>query len=207
VDRSFAVGRSFLIPALFALSAHAFEAVAGELKVLVRDTDGKPLPGAVVFLESPSAARVVRPLAEATIAQKGRQFIPDLLVIPRGTAVEFPNQDTVRHHVYSFSPTKKFELKLYTGTPANPVIFDRPGVVTLGCNIHDNMIAWIVVVNTPYFGTTGKDGVIAINDAPDGQYELRVWSREMTAEGQTIRQMVKVAGTQSIEVSLKVKGN
>ena len=90
------------------------------------------------------------------MAQQGKQFLPDVLVVPVGTSVHFPNRDSVRHHVYSFSPAKKFELKLYTGTPANPVVFDRAGVVTLGCNIHDRMVGWIVVVDTPYYAQAAE---------------------------------------------------
>jgi plastocyanin len=96
----------------------------------------------------------VRPLAALEMAQQKKQFVPEVLVVPVGSEVRFPNHDTVRHHVYSFSPAKKFELKLYTGTPANPVLFDRPGVVVLGCNIHDQMVGWILVVDTPYYAQT-----------------------------------------------------
>ena len=88
----------------------------------------------------------------AEMAQKGKQFDPTVLVVPVGTSVGFPNRDTVRHHVYSFSPVKTFELKLYSGVPANPVVFDKIGIAVLGCNIHDAMTAWVVVVDTPYFG-------------------------------------------------------
>ena len=110
------------------------------------------------------------------MAQQGKQFLPGVLVVPVGTSVHFPNRDSVRHHVYSFSPAKKFELKLYTGTPANPVVFERAGVVTLGCNIHDRMVGWIVVVDTPYYAQAAEGAAqVQINGVPAGNYKLRVW--------------------------------
>lgn len=149
-------------------------ALAAPVSVSVTTPSGAPLTGAVVFLESAQAAQAAKPLVNAQMAQQNKTFVPDVLVVTRGTAVSFPNNDTVRHHVYSFSPTKKFELKLYTGTPANPVVFDRTGIAVLGCNIHDHMVAWVVVVDTPYFGTTGATGQVSI-DAPVGKYSLRTW--------------------------------
>jgi len=150
-------------------------AQAATLQVTVRDEQGRPLPEAVVFLESPEAARAAKPLPGGEMAQKDKTFVPDTLVVTRGTAVQFPNRDTVRHHVYSFSPAKRFELKLYIGTPANPVSFDQAGVVVLGCNIHDEMIGWILVVDTPYFGRSTGNGQVRLNDVPEGSYRLRVW--------------------------------
>ena len=148
---------------------------AATVQVQVQGSDGKALPGAVVFLDSPDAARATKPMAQAEMAQENKTFRPDVLVVTRGTAVHFPNRDTVRHHVYSFSPTKKFELKLYTGTPASPVIFDTPGVAVLGCNIHDAMVAWVVVVDTPYHGRSSASGAVTLSDVPPGNHSLRVW--------------------------------
>ncbi|HNI77100.1 MAG TPA: methylamine utilization protein, partial [Giesbergeria sp.] len=115
-------------------------ASAASLRVQVLDSAGKPLEGAVVSLVSDAARRAVRPLPEQEIAQENKQFVPAVRVVTVGTLVRFPNRDSVRHHVYSFSPAKKFEIKLYAGTPAAPVRFDQPGVAVLGCNIHDQMV-------------------------------------------------------------------
>ena len=123
----------------------------------------------------PEAAAAVRPAAQWDIAQTDKRFVPTVSVLPVGSAVNFPNRDTVRHHVYSFSQAKTFELKLYIGTPANPVVFDRPGVAVLGCNIHDTMVAWVLVVETPYFGRTDAAGRLRLDSAPPGSYRLRVW--------------------------------
>ena len=166
-----------LCAAGLALGAHA-----ATVQVEVLDAAGKPLADAVVFLESPEARKAVRPLAGAEMAQDKRQFVPGVLVMPLGTEVRFPNHDTVRHHVYSFSPAKKFELKLYTGTPSNPVRFDQPGVVVLGCNIHDQMVGWILVLDTPYFAQTpATAGKASMGEVPPGRYRLRAWHPRLPA--------------------------
>ena len=98
-----------------------------------------------------------------------------MLVIPRGTAVTFPNEDTVRHHVYSFSPVKQFEIKLYVGTPTDPVIFDQSGVAALGCNIHDYMQAFIYVGESQFLAVTDEQGKVNFADIPPGSYQLKLW--------------------------------
>ncbi len=157
------------------LLAAASCAAAGPVEVRVTDAAGKPLPQAVVFLESREARAALKPAAGVEIAQAARQFQPQVSVVPVGTAVSFPNRDSVRHHVYSFSATKKFEIKLYVGTPAAPVVFDQPGIAVLGCNIHDSMAAWVVVVETPYHALTGADGRVTLPAVPPGSYRLRAW--------------------------------
>jgi hypothetical protein len=124
-----------------------------------------------------------------------------------GTAVRFPNRDDVRHHVYSFSPAKKFELPLYKGVPAEPVVFDRPGLVVLGCNIHDWMIGWVYVLDTPHFGTTGKDGAVRIAGLPAGEYELQVFHPRAKDPAEPARRRVAAgaapAGPVLFEIPLK----
>ena len=163
----------WLLPALVILQAGWV--TAATVQVQVFDGAGKPLSDAVAFLESRETRSASRPLQGAEMAQVGKQFDPKVLVIPVGTSVQFPNRDSVRHHVYSFSPAKPFELKLYTGTAANPVVFDKPGVAVFVCNIHDNMTAWMVVVDTPYFGRSAAPGTVVLANVPAGSYSLRVW--------------------------------
>ncbi len=153
----------------------AAPAAAATVDVTALGSDGQPLPGAVVFLESRDAKLAARPLAGVDIAQAERRFVPRVTVVTAGTEVRFPNRDSVRHHVYSFSPTKPFELKLYIGTPANPVLFDKPGIAVLGCNIHDTMVGWVVVVETPYHGLTGAQGALRLDNVAPGSYRLRTW--------------------------------
>ena len=137
--------------------------------------------------------------------QKNRMFIPHVLPVQTGTAVRFPNSDDIRHHVYSFSPAKPFQLPLYKGTPANPVVFDKAGVVTLGCNIHDQMSAFIVVVDTPYFERTGGDGKVALRDVEPGKYAVHVWYPEMRDEPQP--KSVTVSETERIDLSFVTHRN
>lgn len=153
----------------------AAPAFAATVQVQVQDGAGKALPDAVVLLESREARLLVKPAQGTEMAQINKQFEPRVLVVPVGTAVFFPNRDTVRHHVYSFSPAKTFELKLYAGIATNPVVFDKTGIAVLGCNIHDSMTAWVVVVDTPYYGRSLKSGLVALGQVPAGTYRLRVW--------------------------------
>jgi plastocyanin len=178
-------------------------AAAGPVEVRVQDARGAPLPDAVVFLESPAAHAAVKPMALAEIAQVARRFDPAVSVVTVGTAVHFPNRDTVRHHVYSFSPTKKFEIKLYVGTPAEPVVFDQPGVAVLGCNIHDQMAAWVLVVPTPWYGKAAADGVVRLVNVPAGNYRLRTWHASLPVGAAAADQPLQVqAGAQQLAVRL-----
>lgn len=150
---------------------------AATLQVSVQGPEAQPLEGAVVYLESEAAARQLKPLSEVAIVQQDKTFIPEVTVVTQGTAVAFPNQDTVRHHVYSFSPIKKFDIKLYAGTPEKPIVFEQAGIAVLGCNIHDQMVAWVLVLNTPYFARTDAKGQLKL-EAPAGDYRLRVWHKQ-----------------------------
>lgn len=184
----------------------ALPAVAGTVQVRVTDAAGKPLPGAVAYLDSPEARAAVRPLASANIEQVNKQFVPAVTVVPAGTRVGFPNRDSFRHHVYSFSPAKKFELQLYAGTEANPVLFDRSGIVVLGCNIHDAMVAWVVVVDTPYYGSASAGGAVDLHDVPAGSYRLHVWHASLPGEAQPMELPLTVGPAGVVPVSVKLMG-
>lgn len=192
-----------LLPALFA--ALVLPCTAAGLTVSVTGAGGAALTGAVVFLESPAAAQAVRPLSEQEIGQQNKTFMPDQLVITRGTAVSFPNRDTTRHHVYSFSPTKVFEIKLYIGTPAAPVVFDKAGIGVLGCNIHDHMVAWVVIVDTPWFATADTDGRAVLASVPPGDYRLRVWHRGLPPGSPPLDQALKLPAA-GAEVAARLPG-
>ena len=176
---------------------------AGNLQVQVQDLGGKPLLHAVVYLESASARQMSKPSIGIEMAQVARQFEPRVLVVPVGTTVQFPNRDTVRHHVYSFSNAKNFEIKLYSGVPAAPVLFDKLGVAVLGCNIHDNMVGWVVVVDTPFFGRSQVNGVVLLTEIPNGIYRLRVWHPELPSSSAPYDQALVVdAAPASVAVRL-----
>ncbi len=140
----------------------------------VRSPAGAPVEDAAMVLE-PVSGKVPQPKVQASIEQRNLEFVPYLSIVQKGAAVNFPNRDKLKHHVYSFSPAKTFEIKLYAGQPAQPVVFDKAGEVALGCNIHDWMEAHVLVVESPWFGKTGADGIVRIAQVPAGNYRLRVW--------------------------------
>ena len=164
---------------IFVLSA-APAGLAATVDVAVKDARGAPVADAVVWA-TPKIASREHPRREAAVEQKDKQFVPIVTVIQAGTLVNFPNRDSVRHHVYSFSAAKPFEIKLYAGTSAPPILFDKPGEVVLGCNIHDSMLGYIYVVDTPWFAKTGPDGAARLADLPAGDYELQLWHYAQSA--------------------------
>ena len=188
-----------------ALIVAHWPAWAATVEVLVQDGAGKPLADAVAFLESREARAAAKPVQGAEIAQAARQFTPKVIVVPVGTSVQFPNRDTVRHHVYSFSPTKTFELKLYTGVAANPVVFDKSGIAVLGCNIHDNMAAWVVVVETPYYGRSAEAGKVTLANVPAGTYRLRVWHPGVAVGAPALDQAL-VVGASDTAATVRMTG-
>lgn len=152
-------------------------AAAAEVDVRVLDAAGQPVGDAVVSLHggTPASSRSPNaPRATARMEQKHSNFAPGVLPVQVGTQVAFPNLDNIQHHVYSFSQPQPFEIPLYSGDGAAPIRFDAPGVVVVGCNIHDWMIGHIVVLDTPHFAKTGEDGSARI-DVPPGRYTLRAW--------------------------------
>jgi plastocyanin len=190
---------------LLGLALQAVPARAATVQVQVLDGAGKPLADAVAFLESREARAASRPAPSAEMAQIGKQFDPRVLVVPVGTSVQFPNRDSVRHHVYSFSPAKPFELKLYTGSAASPVVFDKPGVAVLGCNIHDNMTAWVVVVETPHYGRSAAPGRVVMANVPAGNYGLRVWHPAQAPGAAAIEQPL-VVGAGDTAATVRMPG-
>jgi plastocyanin len=187
--------------------AAATQAAAGELNALVRDASGQPLADAVV-VAVPAGAPIQLPGKRRTevIEQAKSEFLPFVSTILVGAHVAFPNRDNWRHHVYSFSPTKRFELPLYAGTPSNPILFDVPGVVVLGCNVHDWMIGYVYVSESPYFAKTGVDGRAQLVDLPARTYTVRVWHPRLQGDEKATRRSVVLgaqgASTQSWDLLL-----
>ncbi len=148
---------------------------AAELAIHMTNSAGAPLVDAVVFDPGAKAAARARGAGRATVVQHNRVFEPFVTVVQTGTAISFPNQDPMMHHVYSFSPAKRFEIKLYKGTPVGPVVFDKAGVVALGCNVHDWMLAYVLVVDAPVFAKSGRDGVLRLAGLAAGTHRLMAW--------------------------------
>lgn len=194
---------------LVLLSASALllagNASAMTLHSIVKDDAGKPVKDAVVYATAlEGAAPSSQGSREAVMDQENKEFIPYVLPIQVGTSVRFPNKDEVRHHVYSISPAKKFELPLYKGTPAAPVVFDKPGVVVIGCNIHDWMLAYIYVMETPFFAKTGEDGKADLRDLPKGPYEVRVWHPRMKGSPETTVKRVAASPQEEMNVDFVI---
>jgi plastocyanin len=179
----------------------------GALEAVVKDDQGKPLADVVVSLAARDAAASAPRPAQAVMDQQNKEFVPRVLPVLVGSPVMFPNRDNIRHHVYSFSSPKRFELPLYIGTPASPVLFDKPGPVVLGCNIHDWMVGYIYVLATPYFAKTSEDGRVRVAELPPGTYEARVWHPRMRSEpdktGKPVTITVGEPGQLSFVVALK----
>ncbi|HYD25869.1 MAG TPA: methylamine utilization protein [Croceibacterium sp.] len=161
-------------PLALALAAilAAATAQAADLTVTVRDSSGRPVADAVVIVDAPGRAPAP---TRVTINQRDMQFVPSVVVVPVGSTITFGNLDPFRHHVYSFSPPRKFELKLFGQGQTRPVQFDRPGLVAIGCNIHDSMQAFVHVVDTPFASKTDAAGRVTIRGLPGGSHKVRVW--------------------------------
>ncbi len=182
-------------------------ATAATLSVQVGDQSSAALSDAVVYAVPVNGKAPARPAPTAIIDQVNRQFTPLVSVVQVGTAVSFPNKDNIRHQVYSFSPAKTFELKLYSGVPSQPVTFDKPGLVVMGCNIHDRMLAYVQVVDTPWFAKTGADGAARIEGLPAGDYQLHVWRYDAVDQAGAVRTIKAGADTEvKINLDLKPKG-
>jgi plastocyanin len=194
------LGRAF-IGSLFLF--FAAQAVAAPLTVRVVDAKGRPVKDAVVTVRAGAATKPGSG-GSFSVSQKDMQFHPFVLVVPVGAKVSFPNLDPTRHHVYSFSPAKKFELKLFAKDQSRSVTFDRPGVVALGCNIHDAMTAFIYVSDTQYSAKTGANGVAQFANAPGGSGKVSVWHPYLRAKGNVVEQQVAAnARTASFSVTLR----
>ena len=188
-------------------------AVSAEVMAEVRDTRGAPVAGAVVWV-TPIGSKIPQKLMPAIVAHQNKQFVPYVTAVQVGTTINLPNLDDVKHHAYSFSPAKKFELPLYAGTPEAPLLFDKPGIVTIGCNIHDWMTAYVCVVETPFFAISGADGRVQLRNLPAGAYRAEVWQPRLKgqpadyAQPFTIQnEAVKLAFKLDLKLELRARRN
>ena len=177
---------------------------AGGITVAVTDSKGTPVADAVAYAELADGATQTSKPRSGVIDQQNQQFVPYVTAIQVGTAVSFPNKDNIRHHVYSFSPAKKFELPLYAGIPAEPVVFDKEGIVTLGCNIHDWMLAYVAVLRTPHYQVTGEDGRARLRGLPAGNYKVQVWQPRMKGSPEALAQTVSLSAADEKEIAFNI---
>ncbi len=156
---------------------------ASELSITVLSAAGTPVQDAIIIAEPVKGSPPPRPGLKGIMDQRNLMFVPGAMVVQTGTQVDFPNSDQVRHQVYSFSPAKTFQLALYAGKAHAPVLFDKPGLVILGCNIHDSMLGYIYVTDSPWYGRTGADGTLQLRDLAAGEYTVRLWHALLDESG------------------------
>lgn len=201
--RKFDNGSGPLIVSLVIATAtalHVAVANSATFRVVVSDTRGTALPDAVVSLRSQPAStrtgarepaptvrpRLAVPTEPVVIEQLDREFVPRVTVVTLGTRVSLPNRDAVPHSVYSFSPAKPFEFDVYVGASPQVLTLDKVGVIKLGCNIHDWMVGYIVVVDTPFAQRSDVRGAVTFATVPEGDYELRVWHPQQRTGDQVV---------------------
>lgn len=183
----------------------AWPAAAADLAVQV--SSGKATEGAVVSLHIIGRPTPVpKPRGSYAVSQRNIQFHPFVSLVPVGAIVSFPNFDTVRHHVYSFSPAKLFELKLYAKDQTRTMQFDQAGTVALGCNIHDSMSAFIFVTDTIWSSLTDHGGNVLFRDLPRGRYSIEVWHPYLRGAGNRVSREIDVtAADQHIAIPVTLR--
>jgi len=184
-----------------------FKVNAAEFSLTVTDKSGKAVPNAVVYLEPSNPENLDLPVKEEIVDQVNKKFLPEIKVITRGSILNFPNKDDINHHVYSFSEAKQFELPLYQGQTAKPVEFDKAGVVSLGCNIHDWMKGYVVVVDTPFYTKTDVQGVANFTNLPSDKYTVNTWHPNIRQEMASSQIDLLATTEQTQNVSLELKSS
>lgn len=193
---------TFTTVCLFGLVQTSYGAT---LNAMVTTASDDPVRYAVISAHNDNAnGGVLQSPSIAIVDQIDKVFIEHVTAIQVGAAVSFPNHDNIRHHVYSFSEAKSFEIPLYKGMPTEPVVFENTGVVTLGCNIHDWMSAYIYVVDTPFFGTTGKDGHTGIQ-LPAGSYEIRIWHPQLEGNSPALVRRIDLTAGSATDIRFQLK--
>ena len=180
-----------VIPTVVAILLFPVYASANNLAFNLTDHKQKPLVNAVVYAVPLNGDAPKLKVKQATVVQNNKTFLPYVSIFQKGTVATFLNKDKVKHHVYSFSSSKKFEIKLYSGKPAKTITFDRPGLITFGCNIHDEMLAYAYVIDTPYYGLSNSSGRVVLNNLPNGQYLLKV-EHPLQKKGVNVQQKISL---------------
>jgi plastocyanin len=176
---------------------------AGSLQIQLTDARDHNAAGIAVVVQTKTPEPPPATPPKAVMDQRKEQFVPRVLIVRRGTEVSFPNTDRVQHHVYSFSPAKQFELALYRGNEHPPVTFDRDGIDVLGCNIHDHMVGYVLIVDSSHFGFTDRDGRLAFNDLPNEPVKVTVWHPDLDVDyGAITRNVDLTAGNNSVDIKL-----
>lgn len=199
----------YVLATVLLFSCCALSARAGDVAFLLSTARGGPVADAVItaYPDGGSRGGPIRFDWPQEMDQRNLQFAPFVLITPVGASVSFPNRDAVRHHVYSFSPAKTFELKLYGRDETRKVVFDKVGVVALGCNIHDGMVAFIKVVDTPFAAKTDAQGQAVLRGLPAGRVKVRIWHPYQKAAGNEVVRGILVAasgaGREAVQLDIR----
>lgn len=194
---------------LFALAATVFASTgfgAGDLTVSSVDQDATPVTELIVWLSPLDASLPPLPAPgsiQAVVEQKDEEFTPYIIAVRTGTKVEFPNLDDVQHHVYSLSRPAKFDIPLYGGNKTESVVMETAGIVPVGCNIHDWMLSYVVVIDSPWFAQTNAQGTAALIDIPPGRYKLAAWSPRLRKTHEQELTLTDGANAVSLELRLR----
>jgi plastocyanin len=193
-----------VFPVFVALLVWSAQACAATLDIDVADTGGRPAANAVVSLEpqSPVATPPTRLPAESIIDQRKETFLPLVTILRVGGHVVFTNNDTTMHQVYSFSPIKQFAFEIDQGHRSEPVVFDKSGVASIGCNIHDQMITYVFVASTPWAALTDAKGHAKIVDVPAGSYKAMVWHPQFVPGRSAPSASVAVKGDTTVSLTV-----
>jgi plastocyanin len=168
------------------MSSAIYPSVSHAASIRILDKNGEALENTAVLLPSIIAQTMPEP---AIMDQIKLQFSPHVLSVTSGQKVSFPNRDNIRHHVYSFSKAKSFEIKLYSGTEASPILFDIPGIVVLGCNIHDSMVGYILVSNGHWSALSNANGIIVLPALAEAT-PVTIWHPQMSTNSSQLHQTI-----------------
>ncbi|MDO9519259.1 MAG: methylamine utilization protein [Pseudohongiella sp.] len=199
---AFAAPRIIVLAFLFAPSLSA-----GELEVVFKDDSGQPIANAVVEVISPEVSLPLGLALTGMMDQVDKEFVGPVLLVVQNSLVQFPNSDDIHHHVYSYSDTKRFELPLYTGNTAEPVLFDKAGVATIGCNIHDWMVGYIYISQTHLAALSDSDGRAVLTELDAGEYKFRIWHSRIKNRDQATEYTVIVPESGTLQMALELELN
>ena len=188
-----------------ALVLVALPTAAESVSAKIVDGKGKAVEDAVLLVYPESGGGSTGKPATVDVDQVNKTFVPHVSAVRVGTPIRFPNHDQIRHHVYSFSPAKTFEIPLYKGVPAEAILFDQPGVVTLGCNIHDWMQGYVLVTDAAHFAVSDDDGRVVVEGVPAGAARVRVWHPNLKGKPEDTERTVRIEEGATLEFKIDRK--
>ena len=181
----------------------AFNALAADISIVVLDQKSTPVANSYIELYTPSLPPPTP--QEAVIDQVDKEFVPLYSAVPIGSTVSFPNSDNIQHQIYSFSKIKPFDLPLYEGSHTEKITFTKAGILQMGCNIHDWMLSFLYIYESPLFAQSNQQGLVTFTDLPIGEYELRIWSPLLKNNRKIVIQTIHVTQNQTFTQTIKVR--